>query len=276
MSAVDPWDPRFAIRSPAFAPLHAFDLSDSTEFPDLGALNALIRRHGPVYSGGGAPLTAIAPPGRNPGRKPDWRAGYEPRIYRQGHLSTRANSWHDLFNLLVWLRFPRTKAQLNALHYQEIERKAAPAGGNRTRAQDVLTLFDEGGLVVVARDPEWLDLIRRFEWRELFWRRRDVLPANLHFHLFGHALYEKLLRPYAGLTAKAILLHAPALFDLTPTAYWPALDRLAAERWTDPALLASSRTLAPVPFLGYPGWDANDDPRYYDNSDYFRAGWRRA
>lgn len=273
MSAADRWDSLFAARSPAFAPLREFALDGFTDFPDLGALNALIQAHGPVYSGGGAPLSAIAPPSR----ARDWRQGYEPRIYRHGQVGTRAGSWHDLFNLLVWLRFPRTKARLNALHYREIERNAAQPGANRTRAQDVLTLFDEGGLVVVARAPEWLDLIRRFQWRELFWQRRDALQANLHFHLFGHALYEKLLHPYAGLTAKAILIHAPALFELMPAAYWPALDRLAAERWADPALLASSRTLAPVPFLGYPGWDAaNEDPRYYDNSDYFRAGWRRA
>lgn len=276
MSAVDTWDPQFAARSPAFAPLRAFALSHFASFPDLAALNALIAHYGPVYSGGGEALMAVAPAPRNLGRKSDWREGYEPRIYLHGHLSTRTDSWHDLFNLLVWLRFPRTKAQLNALHYQEIARNAAPVGANRTRAQDVLTLFDEGGLVVVAREPEWLERIQRFEWRELFWQRRETLPANLHFHLFGHALYEKLLHPYAGVTAKAILLHAPALFDLAPAAYWPALDRLAAERWTDPALLASSRTLAPVPFLGYPGWDANDDPRYYDNTEYFRAGWRRA
>jgi hypothetical protein len=30
---------------------------------------------------------------------------YERHIYRTGQVSTRASSWHDLFNALAWCRF---------------------------------------------------------------------------------------------------------------------------------------------------------------------------
>lgn len=96
MSAADRWDSLFAARSPAFAPLREFALDGFTDFPDLGALNALIQAHGPVYSGGGAPLSAIAPPSR----ARDWREGYEPRIYRHGQVGTRAGA--GTTSLIFW------------------------------------------------------------------------------------------------------------------------------------------------------------------------------
>jgi hypothetical protein len=43
---------------------------------------------------------------------------YEHRIYTSGQVSTRPQSWHDLFNALVWMRYPRIKTALNSLHYQ--------------------------------------------------------------------------------------------------------------------------------------------------------------
>ena len=43
---------------------------------------------------------------------------YETHIYSTAQVSTRELSWHDLFNALVWARYPRIKSAINALHFQ--------------------------------------------------------------------------------------------------------------------------------------------------------------
>ena len=43
-------------------------------------------------------------------------------------MDPNEHGWHDLFNALAWLAFPRTKARLNAMHAAEI-----PAEGGRPR-----------------------------------------------------------------------------------------------------------------------------------------------
>lgn len=36
----------------------------------------------------------------------------------------------------------------------------------------------------------------------------DLLRERMRFYLFGHALYEKALRPFVGVTGRGILLQA--------------------------------------------------------------------
>ena len=110
-----------------------------------------------VVSGGGAPIRFVPPAAS---------AQYEVRIFETGEVQTRPDSWHDLFNALVWLAFPRTKAVLNRHHYEQIKSRV----GERLRGtvRDVLTLFDEGGIVVAAADAELSCLLREFRWKELF------------------------------------------------------------------------------------------------------------
>ena len=40
-------------------------------------------------------------------------SAYEQRIYTTGRVSTRPDNWHDLFNALVWVRFPNIKTAMN-------------------------------------------------------------------------------------------------------------------------------------------------------------------
>jgi len=47
---------------------------------------------------------------------------YEERIARKGAIATRAENWHDLFNALIWLRYPSLKRALNARQMDEIAR----------------------------------------------------------------------------------------------------------------------------------------------------------
>lgn len=45
----------------------------------------------------------------------------------------RPFDWHDLFNALVWMTFPTTKAVINARHYESM---AAAGRGNRPPQRD--------------------------------------------------------------------------------------------------------------------------------------------
>jgi hypothetical protein len=72
---------------------------------------------------------------------------YEHRIYTTGQVSTRPDNWHDLFNALVWMRFPRIKIAMNTLHYHAYSQQTA---GRRGALRDALTLFDECGVIVFS------------------------------------------------------------------------------------------------------------------------------
>jgi hypothetical protein len=45
---------------------------------------------------------------------------YEQRIAQHGAIATRLGNWHDLFNALIWLRYPAIKRALNAQQVTEI------------------------------------------------------------------------------------------------------------------------------------------------------------
>src|SRR5262249_37642873 len=154
--------------------------------------------------------------------------------------------WHDLFNALVWLAFPITKAILNRHHHEQIVAHRGEA--LRGTARDVLTLFDEGGVVVGTADPTLSPLLRDFKWKELFWKRRADVRRSMRFHVFGHAIYEKALEPYKGVTAKALLIDVASELLREPTERQLAeLDARAARYFSGPRALASTRSMPPLP-----------------------------
>jgi hypothetical protein len=191
-------------------------------------------------------------------------AYYEVKVYRSGEVETRPDNLHDFFNALAWLAFPRAKARLNALHAAEIPReregREMPLGGQqRGRLRDLLTIFDEGGAIVQCDDAALLDQLRNFEWKTLFWENRERVRRAMRIVVFGHAVLEQSLKPWPGITCKAIVLPAGAEVDAGVHAWLDALQ---------PG--ASPRDLWPLPIFGYPGWSAQD-AAFYDDTRYFRA-----
>jgi len=182
-------------------------------------------------------------------------AYYELKVFETGRVETRPDSLHDWFNALAWLAFPRAKARINALHAAEIPRE----GGRRGRLRDLLTIFDEGGAIVQCDDARLVVLLRDFQWKALFWERREEVRAAMRIVVFGHAVLEKALEPWPGITCKAIVVPAGADPDAATHAWLDALE---------PG--ASPRDLAPLPVFGYPGWSAQD-ARFYDDARYFRV-----
>lgn len=185
---------------------------------------------------------------------------YEVHLYETGLVSTRPKSLHDLLNALVWLAFPRTKARINALHAAEIPRES----GRRGRKRDLLTLLDEGGVIVECADEELLGLLRDFRWKDLFWHNRDRVLKSLRFSVLGHGVLEKALEPWPGVTCKALPLHPG-----------PDLDTRAADSLAALPQNATPRDLPVVPVFGYPGWlPGNDRADFYDDTRYFRPSSR--
>ena len=263
------WDRAALVAAPLLATLRpVLERLPADRFPTLDQLN-LLARELDVRSGGGAPVTFVPAAADRPGAL---ESRYEIRIHREGTVPTRANSWHDLFNALAWLTFPRTKATINRLHHDEmLRRRDEPQRGT---ARDVLTLFDEGGVIVACADASLARLLAEFRWKELFWTRRADVVASMRFRVFGHAIHEKALAPHKGVTAKMLLVDVPrATLGAPDDALTALLDERAAAHFAAPGALASTRSLHPLPVLGVPGWtNANDNPAFYDDADVFRAG----
>ncbi len=269
------WTPDFLQASALFEPLRPAGngLEHLHDWPDIGALEYL-RDHAaaPPVTRSGKPVRFV--PQDVAAR--EFAQQYEPRIYLAGEVQTRAHNWHDLFNALVWLTFPRAKAALNQLHYQALLQEHGNEKVQRGPLRDTATLLDESGVIVVSSDAGLSKLLQDYEWKQLFWRRREAVCTHMRFFLFGHGLYEKALKPYTGMTGKGIILRVEQDFFHHPL---PA-QLAVADSMLDNFLsggAAAPVILSPVPVLGYPGWSPdNVDEAYYDNSNYFRPRSMRA
>ena len=264
------WDPDFCARSPMFEPLRtAAGGLRGPNWPGCDDLNRIIAlRRAPIVTAGGRPLRFV----EQQVRQKRFEDKYEPRIFLRGEVQFRPCNWHDFFNALVWLTFPEAKAALNQRHYRELEGQRSSGAKNRGPAQDALTLFDEGGVIVAASDPALAALLTGFEWKRLFWHRRAGVVQGMRFYLFGHALYEKALAPFLGVTGRGVIFAAEDTFiDLPLGAQLTELDARLAARIGDTARFSATRELTPVPILGVPGWcEDNAREQYYNNIDYFR------
>lgn len=243
---------------PLWSLLHRMDWRQP--MPDVDQLNALRAALDikPV-SASGAKIRFETARGRTSA------LAYETAIFRDGRVATRASNWHDFFNALVWLRFARCKAVINALH-------CADTGvGRRSEQRDFATLLDESGVLVAYDDPRYIELLGGRQWHQLFLQRRDQLAEHVRFFVFGHALYEKALSPYPGLTGKVLALHVPTEFlALEYNHAVDAIDALAAAYLADKSSTATPPRLLPLPIFGVPGWSADQNEAFYADVRYFR------
>lgn len=187
---------------------------------------------------------------------------YEQRIHQSGRIATRLHNWHDLFNALAWIRYPVLKRALNRRQVEEIDRMGLKI---RSRAQSALTHFDEGGAIVIVRDPALLALWNAHDWHGLFWRERTAWnDGRIDIAaVFGHALLEHALQPEQLLVAKCIALATPA--DAAQ-----AIVR-TAEAIGAGTLLDDPQELRPLPLSGIPGWHAETgDENFYRQAACFR------
>jgi len=270
------WDNEALLQSPLLFPLHPlFSKFNLTNLPTLQDCNTLLQSMQPPIKVQSGALLRFVP--HEDGKLPFERQ-YEPRCYLDGEVPTRLNNLHDVLNALVWLTFPKSKAAINARHYHALTKEGSACGiassSERGATRDVNTLLDESGVIVVYGNTELADLLGDFQWKELFWQRRQQVRAGMDFYIFGHGLYEKALQPYIGMTGQGLLLPVGLEFF-----NWPLVERikhidcLLADYLAVPEHCRKTGDLSPVPLLGIPGWSIeNEHASYYDNTAYFRAG----
>jgi len=235
------------------------------------------------------------------GKAKTFRQTYLSRIYHDGEIQTRNANWHDLFQILSWRLFPQSKAVLVERHYhcarQRWQNKNDDKAlqGRRSNEENLLSLLDEGGLVLLSDEIRFPQLIRQFRWQQLFIQCRPQLKSHLRMMVFGHALFDKLRHPYVGLTANAVLLPlSSSAMKLSTQALLPQVDHKLStllKKTTSTHAVANSplatnsgytsalnnpRDLQPFPLLGMPGlWPGNETAEFYLNQRYFRPGRRQ-
>ncbi|EKT4076044.1 DUF3025 domain-containing protein [Stenotrophomonas maltophilia] len=240
-AAVDPQ----VFAHPVFAGLRdVHDLLASPEWPSIAALETRLTLPGKHLVEQDAALLADG-------------LHYEARI-AQGRIATRADNWHDLFNALVWARYPQLKQVLNV---QQCRHIASMPPGQRNRAQAALTQFDETGVIVRVRDEDVLAAWDVHDWPALFeparWQSGDIAIAAI----FGHALMEQALLPGRLLVGKCVVVHGE-VDDACVDAVTVAIAEGRAV--TDPL------QLRPLPLAGIPGWHQGQDAAFYADAAYFR------
>lgn len=267
----DLWQASFQKQSPIFEPIipYAQKFDTFSTWPVLNHYNDLLQRtHCNVTSCAQEKLEFVAQ-----NIKPtSFEDEYEVKIYNTGEIQTRLNNWHDFFQVMTWCRYIETKKIINQLHAQAIiSRKKTSHTTQRTSLENTLTLFDECGAIIVTSKDSLIQLIKSHSWKQLFINNRNSFNHELKCFIFGHALYEKSLNPYIGMTAHCIFLNVDkCFFNEPPSTQSRILDKLLSQYFLMHEDI-NTRILQPFPVLGVPGWDKNNiNPTYYENKDYFR------
>jgi len=241
------WDPFFARRSPWFWPLSRVaqrlaTLADWPTLDDYARLYAELTAHADVAA------LRFGPNVDKHETRVDGRvklgALYDGRIAVHDEVPTRERDWHDLFNMACFATFPRAKRALHLRQFAALQQRVGDDATRlppaRSREQDALTLFDEGG-VAVAATPEAAASLAHAEPATL----PELLAALEHAGTartvpFGHAIFEHLVE---GLTApgSGTRVLTMATLPTTDDALLDAVDRGLCAMLRDPACFRSPK-----------------------------------
>ncbi|MCW8107765.1 DUF3025 domain-containing protein [Alteromonas ponticola] len=203
---------------------------------------------------------------------------YEEIICQSQVVPTRENNWHDFFNALIWMQFPKTKRLFSELHQQDI----AEFGLNpRTRRRNHITHFDECGVIIaipssmMTEGNALLTLLANHDWERVFQSFKDCWHRVLFPIVFGHAMLEMMLQPFIGLTAKWLAVEVSDEFaELSFGQRNHLLDQALMQRVQALGHFDISHPLKPLPVLGVPGWYQHQSHQFYLNKAYFRPSSR--
>jgi len=165
---------------------------------------------------------------------------YDGKIALGGQIYCLDQSYHDLFNVIIFSALPRAKRALHTRQFHALQQwlepehtRSARLPGRRTREQDALTLFDEGGVVLAVSHAERSRL-------EGCKAATSVAPFEPSTHrvpiLFGHALLEHLYEGHRALRASGLFITLPdsAFQSADPAFFCHRIDDLLAERLENP------------------------------------------
>jgi hypothetical protein len=241
-----PWNRRFLESEPLFGVFERFAKPFRGEvWPTLGDYERELETLR-TLTGSRFPALGVAPsPVRARRAKRESLALeelYDGRIALTGQVYCLNASYHDLFNVIVFSAFPLAKRALHARQFSALSRWVAPElgkpaariPGRRTREQDALTIFDEGGAVLVMTATMKAQFQASTEPLEVapFAPESGVIPL-----LFGHALLEHLYDDHRALRSSGIVLSPPAWprGAADPSEWCTLVDPILAARISDPA-----------------------------------------
>jgi hypothetical protein len=243
------WSAQARYESPWHFPLCALweRFEEHPGFPSPAALSALYAERVAALPGLAPEISRlrfVAAPAQKPRRRgiPIALADlYEGQIVERGQVPTRLDDWHDFFNALTFAAFPRAKWALHRRQYALLQQRIGPdtrrLPGARTREQDALTLFDEGGIALVvapaAAHGQGQAPLARAAAELCRAGQARAVP-------FGHALHEHLIEglpsPLGAVHALALEfagLSQPALLERVDEAL--ASDLSHAQRFVEPS-----------------------------------------
>jgi hypothetical protein len=239
------WNRHFLADEPLFRVFEPFarDLR-SPEWPTLADYARHLEDFRLRCSRQSMPLGVAASPERSRRQKRaklELEELYDGRIALTGQVYCLSESYHDLFNIIVFAAFPQAKRALHARQFRALRSWLEPQNaelptrlpGRRTREQDALTLFDEGGVVLAVSEEERARIGNRREpvQVEPFNPRSGRVPL-----LFGHALLEHLHDGHRALRASGLIVTLPNHIFRTddPGAFCTEVDSLLAARLENP------------------------------------------
>lgn len=198
---------------------------------------------------------------------------FELALVERDELHMRPADLHDALNALVWRTFPAAKRAISERHVALGHDPASPNG--RPRGRDVLTLFDEAGLLLVSPEAKALaEANARHDWHALLIAGRARWHTTIRPIVFGHGALEQMATSFArhdapviqrDLTLKALWL------DGEPTAPLADIDAALAKAIRTGAVLHAEERRLPLPVIGVPGWfPESADAALYDDRAVFR------
>lgn len=237
------WDAKFLERSALLAELRALaePLLSGATWPSLEACSAFVDAERRARAAE-LPAVRFAPPSTRSRSQPvDIRQLYDGRIALHGEVPCLGRSYHDLLNVLVWAAFPRAKRALHARQYRALEGWLPPAAARlpnrRTREQDALALFDEGGSLLVVPSPLVAALHTSLA-SEASDAERLAREAGARVLLFGHAVMEHVCFESAAVSSAALVIGVEP--PLSPgRELFEQVDRALAARLSDPRELSA-------------------------------------
>ncbi|MFV8755722.1 DUF3025 domain-containing protein [Nannocystaceae bacterium ST9] len=161
-------------------------------------------------------------------RQAQGQRGYEAAVLA-GEIPTRAGSWHDVFNVLAFARFPASKQALHRRvgELQVARRERARAAGSRandrSREEDALALIDECA-VVLAGSPDALATYERVQAEPLAAIDRVIRERGIRVRVLGHALHEHLVLERPPISTTLVTVGVEGEFE------WSRVDAALAGR----------------------------------------------
>lgn len=230
------WVPHFNERSPFFEPFSALgrDLAARPDWPSLDDYTALVRDAYRRHRLDLPPLKFAASAPRPRRRRPTvvtLSDVYDGSIVLNGCVPCVPQSYHDLFNALIFAALPRSKYALHRRQFEALQaRVPAPRfrmPPTRSREQDALTVFDEGGSVLVV-SQSFLDSWSTKDEAVLL----DPIDDQSRLIVFGHALLEHIFYGRCRIRSCAVILVRDADFATTDLLTWTdeRVSRLLVDR----------------------------------------------